>query len=91
MSVTRYELTVHLVTNAPLHSGGIDEVVDRRRDPEDRTTVARRFARDGHGRPVLTGRSVKGTLRAACQRFREEHGDAVGLAKRELRQLGGDD
>lgn len=91
MSVTRYELTVHLVTDAPLHSGGIDEVVDRRRDPEDRTTVARRFARDGRGRPVLTGRSVKGALRAACQRFLEEHGDAVGLAERELQQLWGDD
>ena len=91
MSVTRYELTVHLVTDAPLHSGGIDEVVDRRRDPEDRTTVARRFARDGHGRPVLTGRSVKGALRAACQRFREEHGGAVGPTERELRQLWGDD
>ncbi|OFR49413.1 CRISPR-associated protein [Actinomyces sp. HMSC075C01] len=91
MSVTRYELTVHLVTDAPLHSGGIDEVVDRRRGPEDRTTVARRFARDGHGHPVLTGRSVKGALRAACQRFLEEHGDAVGLAERELQQLWGDD
>lgn len=91
MSVTRYELTVHLVTDAPLHSGGIDEVVDRRRDPEDRTTVARRFARDGHGRPVLTGRSVKGALRAACQRFREEHGGAVGLDELELQQLWGDD
>lgn len=91
MSVTRYELTVHLVTDAPLHSGGIDEVVDRSRDPEDRTTVARRFARDGRGRPVLTGRSVKGALRAACQRFLEEHGGAVGLAERELRQLWGDD
>lgn len=91
MSVTRYELTVHLVTDAPLHSGGIDEVVDRRRDPEDRTTVARRFARDGRGRPVLTGRSVKGALRAACQRFLEEHGGAVGPTERELRQLWGDD
>ena len=91
MSVTRYELTVHLVTDAPLHSGGVDEVVDRRRDPEDRTTVARRFARDGHGCPVLTGRSVKGALRAACQRFREEHGGAVGPTERELRQLWGDD
>ena len=91
MSVTRYELNVHLVTDAPLHSGGIDEVVDRRRDPEDRTTVARRFARDGHGRPVLTGRSVKGALRAACQRFREEHDGAVGPTERELRQLWGDD
>ena len=91
MSVTRYELTVHLVTDAPLHSGGVDEVVDRSRDPEDRTTVARRFARDGRGRPVLTGRSVKGALRAACQRFREEHGGAVGPTERELRQLWGDD
>ncbi|WP_279014600.1 RAMP superfamily CRISPR-associated protein [Actinomyces oris] len=91
MRVTRYELTVHLVTDAPLHSGGVDEVVDRRRDPEDRTTVARRFARDGHGCPVLTGRSVKGALRAACQRFREEHGGAVGPTERELRQLWGDD
>ena len=91
MSVTRYELTVHLVTDAPLHSGGIDEVVDRSRDPEDRTTVARRFARDGHGRPVLTGRSVKGALRAACQRFLEERGGAVGLDERELQQLWGDD
>ena len=91
MSVTRYELTVHLVTDAPLHSGGIDEVVDRSRDPEDRTTVARRFARDGRGRPVLTGRSVKGALRAACQRFREEHGGAVGPTERELQQLWGDD
>lgn len=87
MSVTRYELTVHLVTDAPLHSGGIDEVVDRRRDPEDRTTVARRFARDGHGRPVLTGRSVKGALRAACQRFLEERGED----ERDLQQLWGDD
>ena len=91
MSVTRYELTVHLVTDAPLHSGGVDEVVDRRRDPEDRTTVARRFARDGHGRPVLTGRSVKGALRAACQRFLEDHGNAVRLTKRDLQQLWGDD
>ena len=91
MSVTRYELTVHLVTDAPLHSGGVDEVVDRSRDPEDRTTVARRFARDGRGRPVLTGRSVKGALRAACQRFLEEHGGAVGPTERELRQLWGDD
>ena len=91
MRVTRYELTVHLVTDAPLHSGGIDEVVDRSRDPEDRTTVARRFARDGRGRPVLTGRSVKGALRAACQRFLEEHGGAVGPNERELQQLWGDD
>ena len=64
MSVTRYELTVHLVTDAPLHSGGVDEVVDRRRDPEDRATVARRFARDGHGCPVLTAPKIG---RASCR------------------------
>lgn len=116
MRVTRYELTVHLVTDAPLHSGGIDEVVDRRRGAVDsrddestpasdseklddaseggkkkskarRTTVARRFARDGHGRPVLTGRSVKGALRAACQRFLEERGED----EHDLQQLWGDD
>lgn len=116
MSVTRYELTVHLVTDAPLHSGGVDEAVDRRRGAVDsrddestpasdseklndaseggkkkskarRTTVARRFARDGHGRPVLTGRSVKGALRAACQRFLEERGED----ERDLQQLWGDD
>lgn len=116
MSVTRYELTVHLVTDAPLHSGGIDEVVDRRRGAVDsrddestsasdseklddatedgkkkskarRTTVARRFARDGHGHPVLTGRSVKGALRAACQRFLKERGED----ERDLQQLWGDD
>ena len=116
MRVTRYELTVHLVTDAPLHSGGVDEVVDRRRGAVDsrddestsasdseklddatedgkkkskarRTTVARRFARDGHGHPVLTGRSVKGALRAACQRFLEERGED----ERDLQQLWGDD
>ena len=120
MCVTRYELTVPLVTDAPLHWGGFDEVVDRRRGAVDsrddestsasdseklddatedgkkkskarRTTVARRFARDGHGHPVLTGRSVKGALRAACQRFLEDHGNAVGLTKRDLQQLWGDD
>ena len=44
MSVTRYELTIHLVTDSPLHSGGIDEVVDRRRDPDKRTTAPEKLA-----------------------------------------------
>lgn len=69
MSITRYELTVCLVTDSPLHSGGIDEVPDRMRAKEERRTTARRFARDGRGRPVLTGRSVKGAVRAACERY----------------------
>lgn len=59
MSITRYELTVCLVTDSPLHSGGIDEVPDRMRAKEERRTTARRFARDGRGRPVLTGAPLR--------------------------------
>ena len=46
MSITRYELTVHLETASPLHSGGIDEAVDRARPSKKRETVPRRFARE---------------------------------------------
>ena len=60
MSVTRYELTIRVRTASPLHSGGIDEVVNRTEEGRDRQTVVRRFARDGRDRPILTGRSVKG-------------------------------
>ena len=72
MSITRYELTVHLETASPLHSGGIDEVVDRTRPSKKRETVPRRFARDGADHPVLTGRSVKGAVRAACKKYFDE-------------------
>jgi len=72
MSITRYELTVHLETASPLHSGGIDEVVDRTRPSEKRETVPRRFARDGASHPVLTGRSVKGAVQAACKKYFDE-------------------
>lgn len=71
MSVTRYEATIHLKTTSAMHSGGVDEVVDRAPDPEtkqQRTATAQRFARDGHGRPILPGRSIKGAIRAACER-----------------------
>lgn len=76
MSITRYELTVHLETASPLHSGGIDEVVDRARPSEKRETVPRRFARDGAGHPVLTGRSVKGAVQAACKKYFDETRDS---------------
>ena len=76
MSITRYELTVHLETASPLHSGGIDEVVDRARPSKDRETVPRRFARDGAGHPVLTGRSVKGAVQAACKKYFDETRDS---------------
>ena len=72
MSITRYKLTVHLETASPLHSGGIDEAVDRTRPSKDRETVPRRFARDGADHPVLTGRSVKGAVQAACKKYFDE-------------------
>lgn len=71
MSVTRYELNLVLRTDSPLHSGGAEYTVDRSRasgdaeDAPERQTETRAFARDGAGRPVLSGRSVKGALRAA--------------------------
>ena len=43
MSITRYKLTVCLRTDSPLHSGGIDEVVDRTRPSEKRETLAHIF------------------------------------------------
>ncbi|OKL51298.1 RAMP superfamily CRISPR-associated protein [Buchananella hordeovulneris] len=73
MSVNRYELEIRLRTTSPLHSGGVDEVADRSQKERKRAgelaeveCTPRRFARDGAGRAVLTGRSIKGALRAAC-------------------------
>ena len=94
MSVIRYELTIRLKTASPLHSGGIDEVVNRLEEGKDRQTVVRRFARDGNDRPILTGRSVKGALRAACRRHLEERPDdavAAVLTPEALRRLWGDE
>ena len=94
MSVIRYELTIRLKTASPLHSGGIDEVVNRTEEGRDRQTVVRRFARDGRDRPILTGRSVKGALRAACRRHLEERPDdavAAVLDPAALRRLWGDE
>ena len=94
MSVTRYELTIRLKTASPLHSGGIDEVVNRVEEGRDRQTVVRRFARDGRDRPILTGRSVKGALRAACRRYLSEQPDgdvAAVLNPAALRRLWGDE
>lgn len=75
MSITRYQLDLALTTCSPLHSGGAEYNVDRSTlhkkpdaetaEAEPRQTEPRRFARDGANRPVLTGRSVKGALRAA--------------------------
>ena len=94
MSVIRYELTIRLKTASPLHSGGIDEVVNRLEEGKDRQTVVRRFARDGNDRPILTGRSVKGALRAACRRYlsgQPDAGVAAMLDPAALRRLWGDE
>ena len=94
MSVIRYELTIRLKTASPLHSGGIDEVVNRLEEGKDRQTVVRRFARDGRDRPILTGRSVKGALRAACRRYlsgQPDAGVAAVLNPAALRRLWGDE
>ena len=94
MSVTRYELTIRVRTASPLHSGGIDEVVNRLEEGKDRQTVVRRFARDGNDRPILTGRSVKGALRAACRRYlsgQPDAGVATVLNPAALRRLWGDE
>ena len=94
MSVTRYELTIRVRTASPLHSGGIDEVVNRTEEGRDRQTVVRRFARDGNDRPILTGRSVKGALRAACRRYlsgQPDAGVAAVLNPAALRRLWGDE
>ena len=94
MSVTRYELTIRVRTASPLHSGGIDEVVNRTEEGRDRQTVVRRFARDGRDRPILTGRSVKGALRAACRRYlsgQPDAGVATVLNPAALRRLWGDE
>ncbi|RRC95054.1 RAMP superfamily CRISPR-associated protein [Schaalia canis] len=69
MSITRYELTMYLKTTSALHSGGVEETVNRE-DPEtkqERKATAQRFARDGQGQPYLPGRSIKGAIRAACE------------------------
>ena len=68
MSLTRYRLNVVLVTTSPIHSGGPEEEVDRRPKAignDERKAVLQQFARNASGTPVLTGRSVKGALRAA--------------------------
>ena len=78
MSTTRYAVDLTLITASPLHSGGAEHQVDRSaqrraRSPQGedaprREAEVRRFVRDGRGRPILPGRSVKGALRAAWTR-----------------------
>ena len=91
--IIRYELTIHLTTHSPLHSGGVDVVADPTREGIDREAVATRFARDAHERPILTGRSVKGAVRTACTRYLEKNPEsdvAQFLTKETQARLWGD-
>ena len=93
MSIIRYELTIHVTTHSPLHSGGVDVVADPTREGIDREAVATRFARDAHERPILTGRSVKGAVRTACTRYLEKNPEsdvAQFLTKETQARLWGD-
>lgn len=93
MNIIRYELTIHLTTQSPLHSGGVDVVADPTREGVDREAVATRFARDAHERPILTGRSVKGAVRTACTRYLEKNPEsdvAQFLTKEAQARLWGD-
>ena len=68
--------------------------MNRTEEGRDRQTVVRRFARDGRDRPILTGRSVKGALRAACRRYlsgQPDAGVATVLNPAALRRLWGDE
>lgn len=79
MSITRYELTIYLETTSALHSGGVEEAINREGSEtrEDRKATPQRFARDGQGWPCLPGRSVKGAIRAACERAVARVGGAI--------------
>lgn len=95
MSITRYELMMYLKTISALHSGGVEETVNRE-DPEtkqERKATAQRFARDGQGQPYLPGRSIKGAIRAACEKTVARADGAIDedglLTKESLKALWG--
>lgn len=67
MTFTRYELTIPVELTSELHIGGVDEVPDR-----DREGTVIRYCRNGLGEPTIPGRSVRGTVRAACNVLWEE-------------------
>ncbi len=104
MSTIRYDFTIPLLTSSPLHSGGVEESVDRswkitRERPapqnagasgvekEDRDVTPRRFARNGNDTPILSGRSVKGALRAACDSAIDAMVRSSDMSQDQVKQL----
>ena len=61
MTFTRYELTIPVELTSELHVGGVDAVPDR-----DGEGTVIRFCRNGLKEPTISGRSIRGAVRAAC-------------------------
>lgn len=71
MTFTRYELTIPVELTSELHIGGVDAVPDR-----DGEGTVIRFCRNGLGEPTISGRSIRGAVRAACEIARQTMEDA---------------
>ena len=71
MTFTRYELTIPVELTSELHIGGVDAVPDR-----DGEGTVIRFCRNGLDEPTIPGRSIRGTVRAACDVARQALADA---------------
>ena len=86
MTIYRYDLTIPVRVVSALHSGGVDEVPVRPITDEDgRTVQPNAFVRNGLGEAILSGRSIKGAIRAAF----EEHMNELGFVEEELKSLWG--
>jgi CRISPR-associated RAMP protein len=71
VTFTRYELTIPVELTSELHIGGVDAVPDR-----DGEGTVIRFCRNGLGEPTISGRSIRGAVRAACEIARQTMEDA---------------
>lgn len=86
MTIYRYDMTILVRVVSALHSGGVDEVPVRPITDEDgRTVQPNAFVRNGLGEAILSGRSIKGAIRAAF----EEHMNELGFVEEELKSLWG--
>ena len=86
MTIYRYDMTIPVRVVSALHSGGVDEVPVRPITDEDsRTVQPNAFVRNGLGEAILSGRSIKGAIRAAF----EEHMNELGFVEEELKSLWG--
>lgn len=86
MTIFRYDMSIPVRVVSALHSGGVDEVPERPITDEDgRTVQPNAFVRNGLGEAILSGRSIKGAIRAAF----EEHMNELRFSMEELKSLWG--